>query len=82
MSAGRKTPLKLGEHVRLRRNVVAKGAKTVGAVLCAVGSRRQVTIIEGLFTDVEGGVVLKDRLEGFYCWNMADLERVPARQRK
>ena len=31
-------------------------------------------------TDIKGGVVLSARLDGFRCWNTADLERVPAKK--
>jgi hypothetical protein len=61
----RRKPLAIGDHVRLRRPLFLRAGP------------RPVTTIEGHFTEIEGGVVLTDRLEGFYCWNERDLERVP-----
>lgn len=57
--------LEIGARVRLTENA----AKQPGP--------RQVTTVEGLFTEIEGGVVLRDKLEGFYCWNQRDLEQMP-----
>lgn len=65
----RRKPLAIGDRVRLRRAV----AQEPGA--------RQATTVEGLYTEVAGGIVLKERLEGFYCWNVADLERIRERKR-
>ena len=30
---------------------------------------------------IRGGIVLSDRLDGFYCWNMRDVRQVPAPRR-
>jgi hypothetical protein len=65
--------LAIGDRVRLRRAVHRVAARVYPGP-------RLVTTIEGLFTDVEGGVVLQDRLDGFYCWNVADLERAPLKK--
>jgi hypothetical protein len=35
---------------------------------------RPITEVVGWLTDVPGGVVLREKLDGFYCWNVNDLE--------
>jgi hypothetical protein len=61
----RRKPLAIGDRVRLRRAAALEPGP------------RTVTTVEGMFTDVAGGIVLTDRLEGFYCWNVMELERAP-----
>lgn len=51
--------------VRLRSEVARK-------------KRRESTTVSG-WLDVKGGVRLAEKLDGFYCWNVNDLEPVPRR---
>lgn len=50
--------------VRLKKEVQPKG-------------RRATARVVGFLHDVPGGVQLDNKLLGFNCWNVADLERLP-----
>lgn len=59
-----KTDIDIGSRVRLKKSVAGSGY-------------RQHSVVRGWLKDVEGGLVLADYLDGFRCWNVEDLERVP-----
>lgn len=58
---------RIGTTVRLTE----EAAKTLGE---PIRGRKQAKIVE-FFTDIKGGCRLDGMLWGFYCWNVADLER-------
>lgn len=57
--------MKIGDTVKLKK----------GTVRLERGGKRVAKVIEKL-SDVEGGLVLSERLGGFRYWNVLDLEVV------
>lgn len=64
---------RVGDRVQLR----PKTFKTIDPNPPEFAGRRITqTTIRALFSDIQGGVVLKVRLGGFWSWNVDDLEKV------
>lgn len=45
-----------------------------------LNGKRQMTYVRQMMPDIPGGVELESPLDGFRCWNVLDLERVPKRE--
>lgn len=59
--------MKIGTLVRLKLSTKTRPGK------------REVARVLRLIEDVRGGVYLDNPLEGFWTWNVEDLEPVPSR---
>ena len=64
-----------------RKEVVMSKKVKVGDAVRVRGQRLKA-VIEGLYSDVEGGVILDRRIDGFYSWNVQDLRRWNRRARR
>ena len=43
--------------------------------------KKETAKIERMYSDIEGGVRLDKQIDGFWSWNIADLEVLPANNR-
>jgi hypothetical protein len=63
--------IRIGTTVRLKRRLRAEQLEPSG-----------IAKVKAWLDDIEGGVRLDTRLNGFTFWNIKDLERAPAKKRK